>query len=77
MARDESSTFAFLPAVALGGWRCLFELAIVTPIADACALGTAAQGLGETASATLEDLLVDVRCAGPREAASVVATSDE
>ena len=51
-------------------------LAVVALVADVRALGAAAERVEQTARATLEDVLVDVHVARPREAARVVDDGD-
>ena len=51
-------------------------LAVVSLVADVRALGAAAERVEQTARATLEDVLVDVLVARPREAARVVHDGD-
>ena len=48
---------ALLPAVAVGGGRCPLQLAVVALVADARALGAAAQRVRQAAGPALEDVL--------------------
>ena len=59
---------ALFPAVAVGGGRSPLQLAVVALVADAGALGAAAQRVRQAAGPALEDVLVDVLGAGPCEA---------
>lgn len=77
MTNDESPALAFFPAIAIGRGRSFLDFAVVTAMAHASAFGAAAQRSGESAGATLENVLMNVLGAGPSEAASVVAASDE
>ena len=48
---------ALLPAVAVCGGRCPLQLAVVALVADAGALGAAAQRVRQAAGPALEDVL--------------------
>jgi hypothetical protein len=57
VSSHERLAAALFPAVAVGGGRGPLQLAVVPLVADASALGAAAERVGEAARATLENVL--------------------
>ena len=68
----KSLTFAFLPAVAVGGGTCPLQFAVVTLVTCPGTLRAVTQSLRQSARATLEYVLVDMLSSRPREAARVI-----
>ena len=73
MACHQGFAFTFLPAVAIGSWRGPLQLAVMALVADAGTLCATAERLCQSAGPAFKNVLVDVLCASPGEAAGVVA----
>lgn len=63
---------ALFPTITIGSGRCLLQLAIVAPMTNSSTLRATTERPDQAASATLENVLIDVLLARPGERARIV-----